>query len=248
VEAQAVTGTLEVSRAAFVLVVAALGAGALGAPAPVDPPAEDADGAGRRPRPIAQSVESAVDELMKKHFSSCGRAEDDGLPCFPITIERKWQYSVAESLEHLEFDDSPAPGRPPTVGEMSSARPGPLSASGSVGSDPVCKGKQLLKAITGRSRTYYLYRVWDATGERAVLREEPLDASDWSAAPDFHFVELGSFGDECEAIAAWRKELREIRARHDRAGTAPDIDGGDERVETEELGLDGGAASWPQPR
>jgi hypothetical protein len=172
-----------------------------------------------RPGPIARSVDAAVDELIRRHFSSCG--SDDAVPCFPITVERKWQYSVADSLNHLEFDSSPSPHRPPTVAEMGEARPGPLSASGGVGFDPVCKGRQLLKAVTGKSRTYYLYRVWDATGEQPVLRDHPLDADEFGAAPRYHYVALGQFSDECEALAAWRQALRETRARQaEVSGTA----------------------------
>lgn len=178
----------------------------------------------RRRRPIAESVDRAVDELIRRHFSSCGRAEGGGVPCFPVSIEREWQYSVAHSLEHLEFDDAPAPGRPPTASEMSGARPGPLSASGGASFDPVCKGRQILKAITGRGRTFYLYRVWDQDGEHAILRDQPMAASAWSGAPRVHYVELGSFGDECQAIAAWREALRETRARRG-AGTADDPGG-----------------------
>jgi len=190
-----------------------------------------------RGRPIAESVDRAVDELILKHFSSCGRSEGEDVPCFPVSVERKWQYSVAGSLEHLEFDSRPTPGRPPTVAEMSGARPGPLSASGSVSFDPVCKGRQLLKAITGRSRTYYLYRVWDENGEHAVLRDQPMAAAEWSGRPAFQYVELGSFGDECEAIAAWRKALRETRARRAQGGVGetPAASGDDAHAREEAL-------------
>lgn len=168
-----------------------------------------------RQGPIAGSVDRAVDELIRRHFSSCGPAEGRDVPCFPVSVERRWQYSVADSLEHLKFDDTPTPGRPPTLSEMSGARPGPLSASGGVSFDPVCKGRQLWKAITGGSRTYHLYRVWDRDGEHAVLRDHAMAASEWGSAPRVHYVELGSFGDECEAIAAWRAALRETRARRE---------------------------------
>jgi hypothetical protein len=171
-----------------------------------------------RPGPIARSVDPAVDELIRAHFSTCGK--DAGVPCFPVTVERKWQYSVADSLHHLEFDSSPSPSRPPTTAEMGEARPGPLSASGSVGFDPVCKGRQLLKAVTGKGRTYYLYRVWDADGEEPILRDRPLDADDFGRAPRFHYVALGQFNDECEALAAWRQALRETRARQAEARPA----------------------------
>ena len=169
--------------------------------------------------PIAASIGPAVDELIRKHFT-CGGPGGDEVPCFPVSVEQRWQYSVAESLEHLEFDDSPAPGRPPTVDEMSEARPGPQSASGNLVSfDPICKGRQLLRALTGGARSYHLYRVWDHSGERVELRERPLDLADDEGLPARHYVLLGTFGDECEAVAAWRKALRETRARAEAEGS-----------------------------
>jgi len=195
---------------------------------------ERADGGGwtsSGPRPIADSVDPAVAEVIQKHFPSCGHGEES-VPCFPVTVERQWQYSVADSLRYLEFDSSPSPSRPPTVDEMKGARPGPLSASGGVGFDPICTGKAIVKSITGRTRTFYLYRVWDEEGERALMRETPIDAETFGRAPSVRYVELGTFTDECKALAAWRQALRETRARRTAGGEA----------ETEEHDLPVGAA------
>jgi hypothetical protein len=163
----------------------------------------------------------------------CRTPEKDGVPCFPVTVERKWQYSVADSLAHLEFDQRTSPSRPPTIDEMKGIRPGPLSAYGNlVTLDPVCKTKQLCKMIAGRNRTYYLYRTWDASGEHVTLRDRPFEAETFAAIPRFRYVPLGSFTDECEALAAWRQALRETAARREAtadlgsgtsgAGDAPD--------------------------
>lgn len=198
---------------------------------------ERADGGGLihpGPGPIADSVDSAVAEVIEKHFPTCGHA-DEGVPCFPVTVERRWQYSVADSLRHLEFDSSPSPSRPPTVDEMKGARPGPLSASGGVGFDPICTGKAIVKSITGRTRTFYLYRVWDEEGERALMRETPIEAETFGGTPSVRYVELGTFRDECKALAAWRKALRETRARRTAAGEA----------ESEDHELPEGAAEAP---
>jgi hypothetical protein len=171
-----------------------------------------------RPRPIAESVGPAVDVYIRERMKPCRTPGKDGVPCFPVTVERKWQYSVADSLAHLEFDQRTSPSRPPTVDEMKGARPGPLSAYGNIVTfDPVCKTRQLFKMVAGTSRTYYLYRTWDASGEHVTLRDRPFEAEKFDATPRFRYLPLGSFTDECEALAAWRQALRETAARREAA-------------------------------
>jgi hypothetical protein len=168
--------------------------------------------------PIADSVEPAVDRFVRALPSPCGRADPD-VPCFPVSVEVQGRrYSVVESLRNLELDDRPSPSRPPTSAEMTPYRAGaPLSASGGVGFDPVCAVKGLLKKIGGKSRIYFLYRVWDQAGERALLRDRPLEPSAYDGVPGVEYELLGRFGDECEAIKAYRKVLRAARARQDQA-------------------------------
>jgi hypothetical protein len=192
-----------------------------------------------RPREIVESVDSAVDAFIRERMGPCRTSKsEDGVPCFPVTVERKWQYSVADSLSHLEFDQQQSPGRPPTLAEMKAYRPGSESASGGVTFDPVCKTRQLFKMIAGTNRTYYLYRIWDADGERVSLRDRPLEAETFDSSPRFRYVPLGSFTDECEAVAAWRKALRETAARREAAGdTAAGSDGS----------ADGGRSSPSEP-
>jgi hypothetical protein len=180
-----------------------------------------------RPRPIAESVGPAVDAYIRERMKPCGTPGKDGVPCFPVTVERKWQYSVADSLNHLEFDQRTSPDRPPTVDEMKGIRPGPLSAYGNfVTFDPVCKARQLFKIVAGTSRTYYLYRTWDATGEHVTLRDRPFEAERFDPTPRFRYVPLGSFTDECEALAAWRAALRETAARREAAAVTTSGTGG----------------------
>jgi hypothetical protein len=176
----------------------------------------------RRPRPISESVGPAVDAFIRERMGPCRTSKgEDGVPCFPVTVERKWQYSVADSLAHLEFNQRTSPSRPPTLDEMKDYRPRPLSAYGNfVTFDPVCKTRQLFKMISGASRTYYLYRMWDASGEHVTLRDRPLEAETFDAIPGLRYVPLGSFKDECEAVAAWRKALRETVARREAAAEA----------------------------
>jgi hypothetical protein len=173
-----------------------------------------------RPRetPIADSIEPAVEEYFSTHFAPCG-ATATAVPCFPVTLEVKGrQYSVRETLDHLQFDNRPVPGAPPTAAEMIQHGANPHPTSASVGFDPkaiTCKTKQLLQKIQGKSRKYYLYRLWDETGERAVLRDRPLGPGELGGSPHVHYVPLGEFGDECEAIKAYRLSTHEVRLRRE---------------------------------
>ena len=72
--------------------------------------------------------------------------------------------------------------------------------------------------IQGKSRKYYLYRFWDHTGERAVLRDRPLDPETLAGSPHVQYVSLGEFGDECEAVKAYLAATHEVRIRREAAG------------------------------
>jgi hypothetical protein len=186
-----------------------------------DPPAEDARYLPRPPRdtPIADSVDRAVEKLIRERHSPCGTA--GRVPCFPVTVEVQGrQYSVRETLENLELDSGPVPGTPPTAAEMIQHGANPRPTSASIGVDPkaiVCKTRQLLRKIQGKSQRYYLYRVFDHTGERAVLRDRPLAPEALSASPQVHYVSLGDFGDECEAVKAYLRATHEVRVRREAA-------------------------------
>lgn len=217
-------------RADTVLLVGVLTAGGIRVRAqdpPADPQATRATPteaseipAPLRPRetPIADSIDAAVERYVREHFAPCG-ATGDAVPCFPVTLEVKGrQYSVRETLDNLHFDNRPVPGAPPTAAEIIQYGANPHPTSGSVGfapEDVACKTKQLLRKIQGRSRKYYLYRVWDEAGERAVLRDRPLDPNTLAGSPHFRYVPLGEFGDECEAIRAYRRSTHEVRARRE---------------------------------
>jgi len=180
-----------------------------------------------RPRetPIADSIEAAVEKYVREHFAPCGTT-DDSVPCFPVTLEVKGrQYSVRETLDNLQLDNRPVSGGPPTAADMIQHGANPRPTSASVGFDPkaiVCKTKQLLQKIQGKSRKYYLYRVWDETGERAVLRDRPLDPNELAVSPHFRYVPLGEFGDECEAVKAYLTTTHDVRMRRERAAPADD--------------------------
>jgi len=193
-----------------------------------DPPAEEPEHPPRpfppSKTPIADSVEAAVERFIRERLSPCGTS--DGVPCFPVTVEVQGRrYSVRETLDDLEFDSSrPVPDTPPTAAEMIQHGANPRPTSAAVGFDPkaiVCKTKQLIEKIQGRSRKYYLYRVWDETGERAVLRDRPLDPNALAGSPHFRYLPLGEFGDECEAIRAYVTSTHDVRARREAESAEP---------------------------
>jgi len=212
------------------VVAAALSAGpALGDPVSAAAP-QDAETPGpggafsdpsllARETPIADSIEPAVERFVRERLSPCGGP--GGVPCFPVTLEVEGRrYSVRESLENLQFDDGPVPGAPLTAADMIQHGANPRPTSGSVGADPkaiVCKTRQLIRKLQGKSRTYYLYRVWDETGERALLRDRPLDPKD-PDSPHFEYLPLGEFGDECAAMQAYLRSTHQIRARREAGG------------------------------
>jgi hypothetical protein len=181
-----------------------------GLPDWLEPPAET---------PIADSIEPAVERFFRENLASCELA-GEGVPCFPVSVQVQGrQYSVMETLENLQLDEGPAPGGPPTAAEISQQGANPRPTSAGVGFDPkaiVCKTKQLLRSIKGQSRTYYLYRVWDEAGERAVLRDTPIDPDSLARSPRFRYVILGEFGDECAAVEAYLKATHEVRLRRER--------------------------------
>jgi hypothetical protein len=127
-----------------------------------------------------------------------------------VTVEQEGpRFSVAEALRRYRANGSPSPSRPPTVAETQSFLSGaPASASATLGGfDPVCTAKKLFGKKAGT--TFHLYRTWDARGERPLLTDRPLDPKAYASNPDFHYEYLGKFDGECEAVAAWRKALRE---------------------------------------
>jgi hypothetical protein len=164
-----------------------------------------------RPRhtPIRDSVDRVLDRVVLAHMGPCQLAGREGLPCFPTSIDRERRYSVADSMRSYR-GNGPASPSVPTVsdiqGQMSGA---PQSASGGVGFDPVCTVKNLLKKVSGNATTYYLYRTWDARGERPMMTDRKIDPYEYQTNPGFHFEYLGSYDSECAAVAAWNKALRE---------------------------------------
>ncbi len=197
-------------RAWAVLPLAAL----LAAPAVADSRARVA-----RRTPIRDSIDRVVERVVLAHLGPCQLAGREGVPCFPVAIEQEGpRFSVAEALRRYRSDGSRAPGGVPTVSEiqaeMNAAPSGPPpSAAGGVGFDPGCTAKNLWKKLSGKSTTYYLYRTWDARGERPMLTDHKLDAEDYRANLDFRFEFVGQFDSECAAVSAWNQALRDAVER-----------------------------------
>jgi hypothetical protein len=177
-------------------------------PGAKDPPAT-ARRAARR-RPIHDSIDRVVDAVVDAHMQPCDVARQQGVPCFPVSVEREGpRFSVAEALRHYQATGGPAPGAPTRSeiqGQMSGA---PQSASGGVSFDLVCTAKNLVKKLSGGASTFYLYRMWDQQGEeRPLLTDHEIDPKSFAANPAVRYDFLGKFGGECEAVAAWRQALR----------------------------------------
>jgi hypothetical protein len=170
-----------------------------------------------------------VERFVRENLASCDSGAS-GVPCFPVSIQVKGRvYSVRESVENMKLGDTPVAGSVPSASDMIQYGANPRPTSGGVGVSPkaiVCKTKQLLRKIQGRSQRYYLYRVWDETGERAVLRDHPFDVDELARSPGFQYVSLGEYGDECEAIEAYRRSTHEIRMMREaaEAGSAESLE------------------------
>jgi len=205
-------GTLATTLAFAGLLLAALPA-ASGPPAGEEPSEEPTskepsdDPAIPRPT-IASSVEPAVERYLREH-APCFREREEGIPCFPVTVEaRDRVYSVAESIRNWKPDESPGSGAGMTTTPWG-------SAVGGVGFDPVCATRSALKALRGENDTYYLYRIWDTTGERVLLREKPLESGAFTMSL-LGYELVDEITGECQALKAFSKARREALERRTR--------------------------------
>lgn len=188
------------------------------------PTAASAETLPARPRrtPIRDSVDRVIDRVVLAHLGPCQLAGREGVPCFPISIDRERRYSVADSMRSYRGTGAASPSVPTTAdiqGQMSGA---PQSASGGAGFDPVCTIKNLVKKLSGNGTTYYLYKTWDARGERPMMTDHKLDAFEYQSSPGFRVEYLGSFDSECAAVAAWNKALRDAVEKKPEAEGPPE--------------------------
>ena len=177
----------------------------------------------RRRRPIAEAVEKAVDDVMRRHYDPCAAAKARGVPCFPSSVDREGpRYSVADAMRKYRPDGRRAEGAPITATDMRGQMSGaPASDSGGVSMDPVCTVKSLIRRISGNGRLY-LYRLTDGHGVvRPVLTDRKIEPAVYASNPDARYEYMGDFTGECEAFAAWRKALREaVAAEKEKEGAA----------------------------
>jgi hypothetical protein len=204
-------------RAAAVLLATALQSAAL-AGRPLEPTSasgQEPAPAPRRPRsrhPIADSVERSVDRVLKAHRRLCGPADQQGVPCFPVTVAVEGpRFSVAEALRRYRVDGREPTGAPSNseMLEQLSGRPATSPPITFLSIDPVCTAKSLIRSLSGKPNTFYLYRFSDRQGDRPLLTDRELNPESYASRPDVHYEFLGKFSGECEAIAAWRKALRQ---------------------------------------
>ena len=63
--------------------------------------------------PIRDSIDRATEAVVLAHLKPCLRAEHEGVPCFPVSVEEEGpRFSVAEALQRYRGVGSPAPGAP----------------------------------------------------------------------------------------------------------------------------------------
>ncbi len=189
------------------------------ATAPATPPATPTARAPRRRPPIRQTIDRHVEQVLRAHEIPCERAKREGVPCFPVDVEREGpRFSVAEALRRYRSDGGPAPGVPTNAELQQQFSGAPRSASGGVSTDPVCGVKLLLRWLGGKPTSFFLYRITDAHGEqRPLLTDRRIDPA---ARPEYQYEFLGEFKGECQAVAAWRQALREDVAPADYDYTA----------------------------
>ncbi len=179
----------------------------------------------RTKRPIADQIDEIVTEVLRAHEKPCERADREGVPCFPVTLSVEGpRYSVAEALRNYRTDGrdkSPSPNRPPTGAEASEFLSGAQkSDSGGVSFDPVCTAKALVRRVKGGATTFYLYRLRDANGEHPLLTDRDLGPNPAPTRPDISYEFMGKYSDECTAIAAWRRAVRNTPEAEETKGGA----------------------------
>lgn len=179
-------------------------------PSPTPKPSPGPKGRARARRSIRLSIDRAVTEVLDAHEQPCERAEREGMPCFPITVETEGpRFSVAEAMRRYRpLGGKPAPGGAPTNSEMQEQLTGRRWPHAGVGFDPGCAAKSLARSLRTGSNTFYLYRLQDTTGTRPLLLDHKLSRDTLRTRPEIREL-VGEYFGECEAMAAWRKALRE---------------------------------------
>src|SRR5262249_33587817 len=161
---------------------------------------------------IRDSIDRVVVRVLAEESTPCHKADEEGIPCFPITIETAGTVgptvSVQDSLNEIGGDKRPSPNRPPTVAESAHHRPGPASAVGSGGFDAGGPGEAALNGLKGKNDPYSFYGGGAGGKERVLLYAPPAELSSFQGEVEL----LGRFGGKCEALAAYRHAEQEATA------------------------------------
>jgi hypothetical protein len=160
-------------------------------------------------RSIRSSIDDAVEAVMRAHERPCEDTESEGVACFPVTVEVEGpRFSVSEALRRYRaLGGRPAPGGPPTNAEMQEQLTGRKGPPSGFSFDPACAIKGLAHTLRGGSNTFYLYRLQDSRGTWPLLLDRRLSREALEARPEVREL-LGEYHGVCEAVGAWRRELR----------------------------------------
>lgn len=181
------------------------GPGPQPSPSPRASPAPSAAPAPDPYRSIAGSVDRVVQRYLEEHEPCLRERDKDKVPCFPVLVEQTREESVAESFRRYRTDVRTGSGSPyPTTPHGT-----PIMG---ISIDP-CTLKGLLKGLGGGNNTYFLYRVFDANGEGAILREARIQPGTHGAFATYQYELVKEIKGQCEALAAWRALNREIWTR-----------------------------------
>ena len=159
------------------------------------------------PRPIADSIDTVVGRLEAERNDPCLLARSQNVPCFPARTDMNGPTaSVREGLGIIGPMTKPTPGGAPTIDEMGPHRPMPAESAVSVGFDPGCVGKSILKGLRGKNDKYFLYRLRDANGVRVALYDHRIDAAKFQGEAEF----IAEVRGECAAVNLYESERRKI--------------------------------------
>src|SRR5262245_9728573 len=167
-------------------------------------------------RPITSSLPGVLERMHKEWEAPCEAARAQGLPCFPVWVEEEpAKPSKPEWLRDAKPPTAPVPKSAPTHAEMLEHLSGSAGLTPPLASfsfDPGCVGKGLLKKLKGKNDTYYLYRVTDHSGQRMALYDHLLNPASYQVVPGVKFELLGKFDGECDAVAAYLREVWRSKA------------------------------------
>jgi hypothetical protein len=160
------------------------------------------------PRPVSDSIDRVVERMEAERDDPCLLARSQNVPCFPARTDLNGPTaSVREGLGIIGPMTKPTPGGAPTRDEMGPHRPMPGQSAVSVGFDPGCVGKSILKGLRGKNDTYYLYRLRDANGVRAALYDHRIDPANFQGEVEL----VAELRGECAAVNAYEAERRRLQ-------------------------------------